>query len=171
MDYPLPSDRFSAPPGFLSSFKCFVFYFSVLRLEDFPPVVYKVPPAPKPPRTMPPYNGFGSEEDSLCSCQGLLPKPPQKDFHKFMENDRSGQSDYTLTCLFLCGSPQLCFVYAPPPCPPFPRRCDVISVLNLRAKMVTTDPVDRDRVFIIYFYLCDDSICVFEQPQKNSGKI
>jgi len=57
-----------------------------------------------------------------------------------------------------------------PPRPPFPRRCDVISVLNLRAKMVTTDPVDRDRVFIIYFYLCDDSICVFEQPQKNSGK-
>lgn len=111
------------------------YYRSKYGIEDFPPVVYKVPPAPKPLRTMPPYNGFGSEEDSLCSCQGLLPKPPQKDFHKFMENDR----------------------------------CDVISVLNLRAKMVTTDPVDRDRVFIIYFYLCDDSICVFEQPQKNSG--
>uniref|UniRef100_A0A8C2Z3N1 EF-hand domain-containing family member C2 n=1 Tax=Cyclopterus lumpus TaxID=8103 RepID=A0A8C2Z3N1_CYCLU len=110
------------------------YYRSKYSIEDFPPVVYKAPPAPKPPRVMPPYTGFGSEEDSLCSCQGLLPKPPQKDFHKFMENDRSGQSNYTLCVL-----------------------------------MVTTDPVDRDRVFIIYFYLCDDSICVFEQPQKNSG--
>lgn len=37
---------------------------------------------------MPPYNGFGSEEDSLSSCQSLLPKAPQKDFRKFMEKDR-----------------------------------------------------------------------------------
>lgn len=44
------------------------------------------------------------------------------------------------------------------------------NVLNFRAKMVTTDPVDRDRVFIISFYLCDDSISVFEHPQRNSGK-
>lgn len=36
--------------------------------------------------------------------------------------------------------------------------------------MVTSDPVDRDRVFIISFYLCDDSISVFERPQRNSGK-
>ncbi len=36
--------------------------------------------------------------------------------------------------------------------------------------MVTTDPVDTDREFIISFYLCDDSISVFEHPQKNSGK-
>uniref|UniRef100_A0A8C1BR03 EF-hand domain (C-terminal) containing 2 n=1 Tax=Cyprinus carpio carpio TaxID=630221 RepID=A0A8C1BR03_CYPCA len=33
-------------------------------------------------RQMPPYTGFGSEEDSLCSCQSLLLKPPQKDFRK-----------------------------------------------------------------------------------------
>lgn len=36
--------------------------------------------------------------------------------------------------------------------------------------MVTADPVDRDRVFIISFYLCDDSISVFEHPQRNSGR-
>lgn len=53
-------------------------------------------------------------------------------------------------------------------CPP---RCGLDSnVLNFRAKMVTTDAVDRDRVFIISFYLCDDSISVFERPQRNSGK-
>ncbi|XP_068429374.1 EF-hand domain-containing family member C2 [Clinocottus analis] len=111
------------------------YYRAKYGIEDFTPVVYKAPPVSKPQRQMPPYTGFGSEEDSLSSCQGLLPKPPQKDFLKFMENDR----------------------------------CDVISVLNFRAKMVTTDPVDSDRLFIISFYLCDDTICVFEPQQKNSG--
>ncbi|XP_073330014.1 EF-hand domain-containing family member C2 [Pagrus major] len=112
------------------------YYRSKYGIEDFTPVQYKAPPAPKPSRTVPPYNGFGSEEDSLSSCQGLLPKPPQKDLRKFMEKDRCGLDS---------------------------------NVLNFHAKMVTTDPVDRDRVFIISFYLCDDSISVFERPQKNSG--
>lgn len=88
MDYLLPSDDFSSPLEFLSSFKCFVFSFSFFFSEDLAPVQYKAPEAPKPPSLVPPYNGFGSEEDSLSSCQGLLPKPPQKDFHKFMEKDR-----------------------------------------------------------------------------------
>ncbi|KAG7241352.1 hypothetical protein INR49_025718 [Caranx melampygus] len=49
-------------------------------------------------------------------------------------------------------------------------RCGLDSnVLNFQAKMVTTDPVDRGRVFIISFFLSDDSISVFERPQKNSG--
>ena len=46
-------------------------------------------PAPSSVQTeMPPYNGFGSEEDSLASCQQLIPKPPKRDFVKFMEKDR-----------------------------------------------------------------------------------
>ncbi|GLD56572.1 EF-hand domain-containing family member C2 isoform X1 [Lates japonicus] len=112
------------------------YYRSKYGIEDFTPMQYKAPVAPKPQRLVPPYNGFGSEEDSLSSCQGLLPKPPQKDFRKFMEKDRCGLDS---------------------------------NVLNFRAKMVTTDPVDRERAFIISFYLCDDSISVFEQPQRNSG--
>ncbi|XP_026151493.1 EF-hand domain-containing family member C2 isoform X2 [Mastacembelus armatus] len=107
-------------------------------IDDFTRVQYKAPAAPPPPRFVPPYNGFGSEEDSLSSCQGLLPKPPQKDFRKFMEKDRCGLES---------------------------------NVLNFRAKMVTADPVDRERLFIISFYLCDDSISVFERPQRNSGVI
>uniref|UniRef100_A0A3B4AFH8 DM10 domain-containing protein n=1 Tax=Periophthalmus magnuspinnatus TaxID=409849 RepID=A0A3B4AFH8_9GOBI len=101
------------------------------RIQDFTPVQYKAPAAPKPSRYVPPYNGFGSEEDSLSSCQGLVPKPPQKDFHKFMTKDS--------------------------------------HVLNFEAKMVTENPVDKDRVFIISFYLRDDTISVFEKIQKNSG--
>ena len=50
-------------------------------------------------REMPPYNGFGSEEDSLCSCKGLLPKPPKRDFIKFMECDRRGLDSNVLRFL------------------------------------------------------------------------
>ncbi|XP_047457110.1 EF-hand domain-containing family member C2 [Mugil cephalus] len=114
------------------------YYRSKYGIEDFNPVQYKAPPAPKPPRPVPPYNGFGSEEDSLSSCQSLLPKPPQKDFRKFMEKDRCGLES---------------------------------NVLNFRAKMMTSDAADRERVFIISFYLCDDSISVFERPQRNSGML
>lgn len=35
----------------------------------------------------PPYNGFGSLEDSLQSCLSLVPQPPKKDFIKMLEND------------------------------------------------------------------------------------
>ncbi|KAI3356550.1 hypothetical protein L3Q82_017230, partial [Scortum barcoo] len=112
------------------------YYRSKYGIEDFTPVQYKPPPAPKPQRPLPPYNGFGSEEDSLSSVKGLLPKPPRKDYRKFMEKDRCGLDS---------------------------------NALNFRAKMVTTDPVDRDRVFIISFFLSDDSISVFERPQRNSG--
>lgn len=36
---------------------------------------------------MPPYNGFGSVEDSLGSCKYLVLKPPKKDFIKMLENE------------------------------------------------------------------------------------
>uniref|UniRef100_A0A3P8ULF5 EF-hand domain-containing family member C2 n=1 Tax=Cynoglossus semilaevis TaxID=244447 RepID=A0A3P8ULF5_CYNSE len=112
------------------------YYRSKYGIEDFTLAPYKTPEAPQVPRLPPPYNGFGSEEDSLRSCQGLLPKALQKDFRKFMEKDRSGLES---------------------------------NILNFQSKMVTDDPVDRERVFIISFYLSDDTVSVFERPQKNSG--
>ena len=36
---------------------------------------------------IPPYNNFGSLEDSLQSCLSLIPQPPKKDFIKMLEND------------------------------------------------------------------------------------
>jgi hypothetical protein len=36
---------------------------------------------------IPPYNGFGSVEDSLGSCKYLVLKPPKKDFVKMLENE------------------------------------------------------------------------------------
>ncbi|XP_034144941.1 EF-hand domain-containing family member C2 isoform X2 [Esox lucius] len=112
------------------------YYRSKYGIEDFSPVQYKAPLTPEPPRPVPPYNGFGSEEDSLCSCQGLLPKPPQKDFRKLMEKDRQGLES---------------------------------NVLRFMGKMVTDNPIDAERVFIISFHLSDDTISVFQPPQRNSG--
>jgi len=37
--------------------------------------------------TIPPYNGYGSEEDSLGYVFSLNPKPPKKDVKKFFSND------------------------------------------------------------------------------------
>ncbi|KAL5036620.1 hypothetical protein BDV3_005806 [Batrachochytrium dendrobatidis] len=36
---------------------------------------------------IPPYNGFGTVEDSLGSCKYLVLKPPKKDFIKMLENE------------------------------------------------------------------------------------
>ncbi|KAM6290237.1 EF-hand domain-containing family member C2 [Porphyrio hochstetteri] len=112
------------------------YYRTKYGIEDFTPVQYKAPPPPKPEKTFPPYNGFGSEEDSLCSCMGLLLKPPQKDFKKFMEKDRSGMES---------------------------------NILSFVAKLITENPVDKDRKFIISYFLSDDTISVFEHTEWNTG--
>ncbi|XP_036395881.1 EF-hand domain-containing family member C2, partial [Megalops cyprinoides] len=112
------------------------FYRSKYGIEDFTPIEYKAGSAPKQPREVPPYNGFGSEEDSLCSCQGLLLKPPKKDFKKMMEKDRQGL---------------------------------VSHVLQFIGKMVSDNPVDTERLFIISYYLSDDTISVYERTQRNLG--
>lgn len=67
--------------------------------ENFSSVQYKKNQAGNLPRQFPPYNGWGSEEDSLCSCMGLLPKPPKRDFIKFMEKDRRGLDSNVLRFL------------------------------------------------------------------------
>lgn len=36
---------------------------------------------------VPPYNGFGSLEDSLQNCLHLIPEPPKKNLLKMLEND------------------------------------------------------------------------------------
>jgi len=41
---------------------------------------------PKQPE-IPPYNGFGSLEDTVQNCLSLIPQPPKKDFIKMLEND------------------------------------------------------------------------------------
>lgn len=53
------------------------------------PANIKPPSNDKAPVKMPvpPYTGFGEDEDSLSSCVSLIPKAPKKDFNKFMKNE------------------------------------------------------------------------------------
>lgn len=44
-------------------------------------------PVPASKHATPPFNGFGSLEDSLQNCMSLVPQPPKKDFIKMLEND------------------------------------------------------------------------------------
>ncbi|XP_002735862.1 EF-hand domain-containing family member C2-like [Saccoglossus kowalevskii] len=114
------------------------YYRTKFGLTDFSALQYKGDKPGRYEKQWPPYNGFGSEEDSLCSCMGLLPKPPRRDFIKFMEKDRHGLDS---------------------------------NVLRFVARLDTTKPIDIDRRFIISYFLSDDSIAVFEPPQRNSGII
>ena len=45
------------------------------------------------------------------------------------------------------------------------------NVLRFVAKLDTTRPIDMDRRFIVFYHLSDDTIAVFEPPQRNSGEI
>ncbi len=43
------------------------------------------------------------------------------------------------------------------------------NVLRFVAKLDTTRPIDMDRQFIVFYHLSDDTITLFEPPQRNSG--
>jgi len=74
---------------------------------------------------IPPYNGFGSLQDSLQNCMSLVPQPPKKDFIKMLENDG--------------------------------------SVLRYEAKMSSSRTEDRDRRFIISYWLSNDTAELLEE--------
>lgn len=40
------------------------------------------------PQPVPPYNGYGSVEDSMGSVMSLQPKPPRKDVNKMFKVNR-----------------------------------------------------------------------------------
>ncbi|KFQ24830.1 EF-hand domain-containing protein 1, partial [Merops nubicus] len=63
------------------------FYRDKFGITDFQPVEIKKKPLQEIPRVIPPYNGFGTLEDSLQNCLSLFPKPPRKDIFKMLENN------------------------------------------------------------------------------------
>ena len=100
--------------------------------RNFPVGGFEDPPQKERGRiVIPPYNGFGSEEDSLGNCLRLENKPPKKDYYKYIDNDR--------------------------------------TILRFLAKLNTKVLEDVDRRFLISFFLCDDSIQVYEMSNRNSG--
>lgn len=46
-----------------------------------------------------------------------------------------------------------------------------MHILRFNAKLVSTEPDDESREFIISFYCGDDSILVYEVCDKNSGRV
>ena len=65
------------------------FYQKKYGINNFEPVRYDSGiNAVRVERMNPPFNGFGSEEDSMASCQKMVPEPPKKDFIKWMRYDR-----------------------------------------------------------------------------------
>lgn len=107
------------------------YYRSKYGLSEFNSGYKETHETPRVEREIPPYNGFGSEDDSLGSCISLIPKPPRKDFKKLMSKDN--------------------------------------MVLRFFGRLDTSKSIDAGRSFIIYYYLADDTILVFEPHQRNSG--
>ena len=69
---------------------------------------------------VPPYNGYGTVEDSLGSVYSLQPKPPKIDMKKMFKQD--------------------------------------MHILRFESKLISTEPDDENRAFIISFYCGDDTI-------------
>lgn len=63
------------------------FYYHTFGMSEFPTVDVSNKLKDLPKMEIPPYNQFGSLEDSLQSCLSLIPQPPKKDFIKMLEND------------------------------------------------------------------------------------
>ncbi|XP_045498047.1 EF-hand domain-containing family member C2-like [Colias croceus] len=87
-------------------------------------------------RQLPPWNGYGSYDDSAENCRTVEPKPPHKDFMKFLHKDRVGFDSHTL---------------------------------RFAARLITDNPEDSTRYFIMKYFLCDDTIGIFELGERNSG--
>ncbi|XP_013145374.1 PREDICTED: EF-hand domain-containing family member C2-like isoform X1 [Papilio polytes] len=87
-------------------------------------------------RELPPWNGYGSYDDSAGNCRTVEPKPPHRDFIKFLHKDRDGFDSH---------------------------------VLRFASRLINDNPEDAKRYFIVLYYLCDDTIAVFELGERNSG--
>ncbi|XP_039752829.1 EF-hand domain-containing family member C2-like [Pararge aegeria] len=87
-------------------------------------------------RQLPPWNGYGSFDDSAENCRTVEPKAPHRDFMKFLNKDRVGFDSH---------------------------------ILRFAARLVNDNPVDEQRYFIIKYFLCDDTIGIFELGERNSG--
>lgn len=82
-------------------------------------------------RILPPFNGWGTHEDSEGNCITVEPKPPHRDFTKFIKLDQ--------------------------------------CKLRFGAQMLSDVLENNERIFLITYYLSDDTISVYEVSGRNSG--
>lgn len=45
------------------------------------------------------------------------------------------------------------------------------KILRFSASMVSNKPIDQERIFVVSYYLADDTIGVYEPPQRNTGVV
>ena len=85
------------------------------------------------------YDAFGVDgNDAQQNSTSLIPKPPKKDFHKLMNNEKK-------VLRFITGL--------------------------VEGEGQTLSYADKDRTFILSYFLADDTIAIFEPPARNSGII
>ncbi|KAL6255776.1 hypothetical protein P5V15_013019 [Pogonomyrmex californicus] len=75
------------------------YYRTKYGLDDFTPLIHPRKDDElyqKVERYIPPYNGFGSYDDSLGNCFTVIPKPPKTDFIKFLYHDKQGFNSHVL---------------------------------------------------------------------------
>ncbi|KAL8623691.1 hypothetical protein ACOMHN_004756 [Nucella lapillus] len=165
------------------------FYYHHFGVTDFPAVDVKGAGKDLPKMEIPPYNNFGSLEDSLQSCLSLIPQPPKKDFIKMLENDHKVLRFEAVICVVLCCGVKdfikmlendhkvlrfeavICVVLC----------CGVKDfikmlendhkVLRFEAVIDSLRPEDSGRRFIISYRLADDMLTIYEPQVRNSGII
>jgi hypothetical protein len=106
--------------------------------EDFPEIEIHEPQPPIPQNAVPPYNGFGGFADSLQNCASLIPKPVRPDFDK--------QMTYTDTVLRF--------------------KAKIVKDPTGYSKYTPTED-DEFRDFIVSVYLSNDTVAVFEPPDRK----
>lgn len=80
--------------------------------EELAPIDVSEPAAPLPVPALPPWNGYGSHEDSMQNVKRLVPVPPKRDLYKARETQ--GGFVFVLTIFHrILVSP-----FPPPPAPP-----------------------------------------------------
>ena len=106
----------------------------------------KIPVKQNPPQQIfhqvPPYNGYGSEEDSLLNTKIIIPRL------------RDSTQNYV------------------------PARVKNVTlsykndkhILRFSGKLISSNPADQERNFIISFYCKDETVLVFELAARNSGR-
>ena len=67
----------------------------LIFLEDFTPATrpqtkeeVEASQTDTSPPPLPPYNGFGTHEDSAINCYTVFPFPPVKNYKQFLEKDK-----------------------------------------------------------------------------------
>ena len=115
------------------------------------------------PRAVPPHNGFGSDDDSLGNCLSLMPKPPRRDFARFMQLDSCALESHVLRFLA-----KLHLSSAPAA---YDGDDDGGGTRLDLSSGPAADPsgTAAERRFIICFHLADGTVSVFEQSSRNAG--